>query len=117
MASDRSGRESEIALPAGASEARSSLFGVDWEWLLLVGVIAIISFLVVKHPDPYRRIVVFPYFLFTGVLVPRIYDDTDKAAARHPEIDFVKAQYLGDHPLVVDTFLERIIEALAGRPR
>ena len=25
----------------------------------------------------YRRIVVFPYFLFTGVLVKRIYDTTD----------------------------------------
>jgi len=59
MAADRSGHETEIVAPAGASEARSSLFGVDWEWLLLVGVIAIISFLVVKHPDPYRRIVVF----------------------------------------------------------
>ncbi len=59
MASDHSGHETEIALPAGAREARSPLFGVDWEWLLLVGVIAIIAFLVVKHPDPYRRIVVF----------------------------------------------------------
>jgi len=59
MAADRSGHETEIVAPAGASEARSSLFGVDWEWLLLVGVIATISFLVVKHPDPYRRIVVF----------------------------------------------------------
>lgn len=34
----------------------------------------------------YRRIVVFPYFLFTGILVQRIYDYTDQVAARHPEI-------------------------------
>jgi len=59
MASDRSGHETEIPLPAKDSEARSSLFGVDWEWLLFVGVIAIIAFLVLKLPDPYRRIVVF----------------------------------------------------------
>lgn len=59
MALDRSGHETEMALPAGDSEARPSLFGVDWEWLLLVGVIAIIAFLVLKLPDPYRRIVVF----------------------------------------------------------
>ena len=39
----------------------------------------------------YRRIVVFPYFLFTGVLVKRIYDHTDKVAARHPGIEFLKA--------------------------
>ena len=25
----------------------------------------------------FRRIIVFPYFLFTGVLVKRIYDHTD----------------------------------------
>jgi len=59
MALDRSGHGAEIALPAGDSEARPSLFEVDWEWLLLIGVIAIISLLVVKQPDPYRRIVVF----------------------------------------------------------
>ena len=59
MTSDRSGHETEMPLPVGDSEARPSLFGVDWEWLLLIGVIAIISFLVVTRPDPYRRIVVF----------------------------------------------------------
>ena len=62
----------------------------------------------------YRRIVVFPYFLFTGVLVERIYAYTDVVAARHPEIEFVKAPYLNTHPLVVETFLERIEETLHG---
>jgi sirohydrochlorin cobaltochelatase len=56
----------------------------------------------------FRRIVVFPYFLFTGVLVQRIYAQTDAVAARHPEIEFLKAGYLNDHPLVLDTFVERI---------
>jgi sirohydrochlorin cobaltochelatase len=62
----------------------------------------------------YRRIVVFPYFLFTGVLVKRIYAHTDLVAARHPEIEFVKADYLRDHPLVIETALERIAEIDAG---
>ena len=62
----------------------------------------------------YRRIVVFPYFLFTGVLVKRIYDHTDLVAARHPEIEFVKAPYLSDHPLVLDSFAERVEEILRG---
>jgi sirohydrochlorin cobaltochelatase len=56
----------------------------------------------------FRRIVVFPYFLFTGVLVRRIYEQTDLVAARHPEIAFVKAGYLGDHPEVLASFVERI---------
>lgn len=62
----------------------------------------------------YKRIVVFPYFLFTGVLVKRIYDYTDQVAARHPEIDFIKAPYLNDHPLVLDAFAERVGEILEG---
>ena len=62
----------------------------------------------------YKRIVVFPYFLFTGILVDRIYSSVDVVAARHPDIEFVKAPYLNDHPLVMDTFAERVIETLEG---
>ena len=62
----------------------------------------------------YRRIVVFPYFLFTGVLVKRIYEHTDRVAARHPGIEFVKAPYLNDHPAVLDAFAERVEETLKG---
>ena len=62
----------------------------------------------------FRRIVVFPYFLFTGILVQRIYDATDAVAARHPEIEFVKAPYLNDHPLVLETFVDRVHEILDG---
>ena len=62
----------------------------------------------------FPRIVVFPYFLFTGVLVRRIYDQTDGVAAAHPGISFVKAPYLNDHPLVLDSFAERVRGALTG---
>ncbi|SME93078.1 sirohydrochlorin cobaltochelatase [Tistlia consotensis] len=62
----------------------------------------------------FKRIVVFPYFLFTGILVQRIYDATDRVAARHPEIEFVKAPYLNDHPLVIETMVERVGEILEG---
>ncbi len=62
----------------------------------------------------YRRIIVFPYFLFTGILVQRIYASTDAVARRYPGIEFIKAPYLNDHPLVIDTFVERIEEILTG---
>ncbi len=62
----------------------------------------------------YGRIVVFPYFLFTGILVKRIYAYTDRVAARHPGIEFIKAPYLNDHPLVLDAFTERVQEILDG---
>ncbi|MBO0661012.1 sirohydrochlorin chelatase [Jiella sp. MQZ9-1] len=62
----------------------------------------------------YRRIVVFPYFLFTGILVRRIYDATDAVAAAHPELNFLKASYIGAQDLVVETFVDRLTEILEG---
>ena len=62
----------------------------------------------------YKRIIVFPYFLFTGILVDRIYDATDAVAARHPDITFIKAGYLNDHPQVIETFVERIEQIITG---
>ena len=65
----------------------------------------------------FPRIVVFPYFLFTGVLVERIYDAVDSAARAHPALAFRKAGYLNDHPLVVDALLARIAEIPEGDNR
>lgn len=62
----------------------------------------------------FRRVVVFPYFLFTGILVNRIYDAVDRVAADFPEIEFVKARYLRDHPQVVETMIDRVQEILQG---
>lgn len=64
----------------------------------------------------YRRIVVFPYFLFTGILIDRIYGFTDQVAAEHPDIQFVKAGYLNDHPKVLETFAERVMEQIGEVP-
>jgi sirohydrochlorin cobaltochelatase len=65
----------------------------------------------------FRRVVVFPYFLFTGVLVKRIYAAADRVAAAHPEVEILKAAYLRDHDLVLDCFADRIGEIVDGEPR
>ena len=62
----------------------------------------------------YRRIVVFPYFLFSGVLVSRIVQHTERVVADHPDVQFLQASYLGDHPCVLDTFVERVEEVVRG---
>ncbi|MGH1578529.1 sirohydrochlorin chelatase [Planktotalea sp.] len=64
----------------------------------------------------YKRVIVFPYFLFSGILIDRIYGFTDQVAAAHPDIEFVKAGYLGDHPKVLETFAERVKEQLGTTP-
>lgn len=62
----------------------------------------------------YRRIVVFPYFLFTGILVKRIYAAAEAAQAQYPHIEILSAPYLNDHPLVIGTFIDRLQEMLVG---
>lgn len=62
----------------------------------------------------YQRVIVFPYFLFSGVLIDRIYGFTDLVAAAHPNIQFIKANYLGVHSGVIETFVSRITEQLDG---
>jgi sirohydrochlorin cobaltochelatase len=64
----------------------------------------------------FPRIIVFPYFLFTGVLVKRIYAATARVAAAHPEIEILNAPYLRDHALVLDCFVERAREIEDGEP-
>jgi len=64
----------------------------------------------------YRRVVVFPYFLFSGILIDRIYGFTDRVAAAHPSIQWLKAPYLGDHPKVLETFAERVTEQVGEVP-
>ena len=63
----------------------------------------------------FKRVVVFPYFWFTGILIERIHDAINKAEAAHPEIEFLRAKYLSDHPMVLATLAERVDEVFEER--
>jgi len=63
----------------------------------------------------FERIVVFPYFLFDGVLVKRIYAAAEELRARHPELEVLKAGYFGADDVVARVFLERAREGFEGR--
>ncbi|MBL4692120.1 MAG: sirohydrochlorin chelatase [Magnetovibrio sp.] len=63
----------------------------------------------------FKRVIVFPYFLFSGILVTRIFNWADAAAAKNSDIEFLKASYLNDHPKVIDAFIARMEEALDGQ--
>jgi sirohydrochlorin cobaltochelatase len=62
----------------------------------------------------FGRIIVFPYFLFTGVLVKRIYAWADEAQAKHPGVEILKAGYFNDHPLLIDSFVARVEKVFTG---
>jgi sirohydrochlorin cobaltochelatase len=63
----------------------------------------------------FKRIVVFPYFLFTGVLVKRIYAAADEAMRAQSTVEIIKAPYLKDHPLVLQALLDRLEEIPLGQ--
>ena len=60
----------------------------------------------------YKNVIIFPYFLFSGVLVTRIKRQSDLVAINNPHISFIHAKYLSSQSYVVDTFIERIEEIL-----
>lgn len=63
----------------------------------------------------FKRLVVIPYFLFTGVLVKRIYAAADAVSQQHPEVEILKAHYLGVHSHVTDVWVEKAAEGIAGK--
>jgi sirohydrochlorin cobaltochelatase len=61
-----------------------------------------------------ERIIVLPYFLFTGVLVRRIARVVAERAATDLGVDVQIAGHLGVHPRVLDLAARRIAEAIGG---
>ena len=62
----------------------------------------------------YQKIVVAPYFLFSGKLIDRIYNYVDRLATNAPNSQFFKSHYLSDHVNVIDTFVDRINATQSG---
>ena len=63
----------------------------------------------------YTRLIVAPFFLFDGILVKRIYQAADDLQEREPDLEVLKAAYLGVHPNVADVLIARAQEAVEGR--
>jgi sirohydrochlorin cobaltochelatase len=62
----------------------------------------------------FRRIVVQPYFLFTGVLLKRIYAYVEERRQARPDLEILAMPHLQAHPLLLDAFAQRAEEALHG---
>ncbi|CAL9405235.1 sirohydrochlorin chelatase [Streptomyces sp. enrichment culture] len=61
-----------------------------------------------------RRIVVLPYFLFTGILPDRVREQTREWADAHPELQVRSADVIGPEPELLDLVMERYEEAVKG---
>jgi sirohydrochlorin cobaltochelatase len=61
-----------------------------------------------------RRIVVLPYFLFTGILPDRVRTQTRAWAAAHPETEVLSADVMGPTDELAELVWERYAEAVEG---
>ena len=61
-----------------------------------------------------RHVVVFSYFLFTGVLEERIREQSEAFRAENPDLEVHYAGYFGPDERVADLLMERYAEAVEG---
>jgi sirohydrochlorin cobaltochelatase len=62
-----------------------------------------------------KRIIVLPYFLFTGVLVKKIFDITAQQQEQYPDISMTCLPEMGIHPQLLSVLREREIETQLGQ--
>ncbi|MDP9477078.1 MAG: sirohydrochlorin chelatase [Actinomycetota bacterium] len=61
-----------------------------------------------------KKVAVFSYFLFTGVLEERIREQSEEFAGQNPDLEVRYAGYFGPDARVADLVLERYREAVRG---
>lgn len=62
-----------------------------------------------------KRVIVLPYFLFTGTLMEKIHNITAQQEEQHPEIDFACLPEMGIASQLLQVIREREIEAQLGQ--
>jgi sirohydrochlorin cobaltochelatase len=61
-----------------------------------------------------KRVVVLPYFLFTGILPERVRQQAEGWGAAHPEVELRQADVIGPEPELAELVMERYRETLKG---
>lgn len=61
-----------------------------------------------------KKVVILPYFLFTGILIKRMEKMLTQFQTEYPESEFILADYFGYHPKLQEILKDRVDEALNG---
>ncbi|RFU64517.1 sirohydrochlorin chelatase [Peribacillus saganii] len=64
-----------------------------------------------------KRIVILPYFLFTGILIKRLELMMTDFRLQYPEVEFKLAGYFGFHEKLEEIIMDRVSEALQDEVR
>jgi precorrin-8X/cobalt-precorrin-8 methylmutase len=64
-------------------------------------------------PQELHRVILLPYFLFTGVWVKRVHALAETFSRKYPNIEFLNASCLKHHELIVDTLIQQARESIS----
>jgi precorrin-8X/cobalt-precorrin-8 methylmutase len=66
-------------------------------------------------PQPFLRVILLPFFLFSGVWVKRVHALADTLQSKYPDTEILKTPCLSYHALIVDALIQRIRESVSKK--
>jgi sirohydrochlorin ferrochelatase len=66
-------------------------------------------------PQRFRRVILFPFFLFSGVWVKRVHALADTLQRKYPETEILKTSCLRHHTLIIDALIQRVRESVSNK--
>ena len=66
-------------------------------------------------PQEFHRVILLPFFLFSGVWVKRVHALADTFQEKYPNTEFLKASCLKHHEWIVDALVQRARESISSR--
>ncbi len=66
-------------------------------------------------PQGFRRVILLPFFLFTGVWVKRVHALSDTFQSKYPDTEILKTPCLSHHALIIDALIQRVRESISNK--
>ena len=66
-------------------------------------------------PQRFRRVILFPFFLFSGVWVKRVHALADTLQGKYPGTEILKTSCLSHHALIIDALIQRVRESVSNK--
>ena len=66
-------------------------------------------------PQRFRRVILFPFFLFSGVWVKRVHALADTLQGKYPHTEILKTSCLSHHALIIDALIQRVRESVSNK--
>jgi precorrin-8X/cobalt-precorrin-8 methylmutase len=67
------------------------------------------------QPQRFRRVILLPFFLFSGVWVKRVHALADTLQGKYPNTEILKTSCLRHHALIIDALIQRVRESVLNK--